>query len=192
MRSRGCCRCAKAGPSPSMRIERVLSILATNSIFNVLSEKNVTGQPIAVDKAFEPALPDGAPSGIEILPFAVPGKGAWYLEGKAHPAGTDGAGDTLGLRIADKSSGKHFLFPRRLRRRHRRSEIPARGRLGDLLRRHGVARRRVDRGRPRQQDRARHGTYRDVRRSTARSKALPASISTGRCFCISITPTRCG
>jgi pyrroloquinoline quinone biosynthesis protein B len=63
-----------------------------------------------VDKAFEPALPDGSPSGIEVLPFAVPGKGAWYLEAKAHPAGGDGAGDTLGLRILDRSSGKYFYF----------------------------------------------------------------------------------
>ena len=78
---------------------RVLAILKSNSIFNVLSEKNVKRQPIEVDKAFEPALPDGSPSGIEVLPFEVPGKGAWYLEGKAHPAGGDGAGDTLGLRI---------------------------------------------------------------------------------------------
>ena len=90
--------------------ERVLSILRTNSIFNVLSEKNVKRQPIGVDQAFEPSLPDGSPSGIEVLPFAVPGKGAWYLEGKAHPAGDDGIGDTLGLRIADKSSGRHFYF----------------------------------------------------------------------------------
>jgi len=90
--------------------ERVLSILATNSIFNVLNEKTVKRQPIEMDKAFEPALPDGSPSGIEMLPFAVPGKGAWYLEGKAHPAGADGVGDTLGLRIADKSSGRHFYF----------------------------------------------------------------------------------
>jgi pyrroloquinoline quinone biosynthesis protein B len=90
--------------------ERVLSILATNSIFNVLSEKNVTRQPIEVDRTFEPALPDGSPSGIEVLAFAVPGKGAWYLEGKAHPAGADGVGDTLGLRIGDKSTGKHFYF----------------------------------------------------------------------------------
>ena len=89
---------------------RVLAILETNSIFNVLSEKNVRRQPIEVDKAFEPALPDGSPSGIEILPFAVPGKGAWYLEGKAHPAGDDGAGDTLGLRIGDKASGKYMYF----------------------------------------------------------------------------------
>ena len=74
----------------------------TNSIFNVLSEKNVKRQPIEVDKAFEPALPDGSPSGIEILPFAVPGKGAWYLEGKAHPGGSDGAGDTLGFASATR------------------------------------------------------------------------------------------
>jgi pyrroloquinoline quinone biosynthesis protein B len=89
---------------------RVLAILKANSIFNVLSETNVRRQPIAIDKAFEPDLPDGSPSGIEIVPFAVPGKGAWYLEGKAHPAGDDAAGDTLGLRIGDKASGKHLYF----------------------------------------------------------------------------------
>lgn len=89
---------------------RVLSILNSNSIFNVLSEKNVRRQPIEVNEAFEPGLPDGSPSGIEVLPFAVPGKGAWYLEGKAHPAGETGDGDTLGLRIQDKTTGKHFYF----------------------------------------------------------------------------------
>src|ERR1700694_1349320 len=56
--------------------EKVLSILKDNSIFNVLSERNVRRLPIEVDKAFATALPDGAPSGIEILPFAVPGKSA--------------------------------------------------------------------------------------------------------------------
>src|SRR6202140_5529392 len=85
---------------------KVLSILKANSIFNVLNEKNVRRQPVEVDKAFEPTLPDGSPSGIEILPFAVSGKGAWYLEGKVHPGGNDGAGDTIGLRIKDKRSGK--------------------------------------------------------------------------------------
>jgi pyrroloquinoline quinone biosynthesis protein B len=89
---------------------RVLSILNSNSIFNVLSEKNVRRQPIEANEAFEPGLPDGSPSGIEVLPFAVPGKGAWYLEGKAHPAGATGDGDTLGLRIQDKATGKHFYF----------------------------------------------------------------------------------
>jgi pyrroloquinoline quinone biosynthesis protein B len=90
--------------------ERVLAILRSNSIFNVLGENNVKRRPIEADTAFEPALPDGSPSGMEILPFAVAGKGAWYLEGKAHPAGGDAAGDTLGLRILDKGSGKYFYF----------------------------------------------------------------------------------
>jgi pyrroloquinoline quinone biosynthesis protein B len=89
---------------------RVLAILGDNSIFNVLNEKNVRRRPIEINQAFEPALADGSPSGMEILPFAVPGKGAWYLEGKVHPGGGNGAGDTLGLRIADKTTGKYFYF----------------------------------------------------------------------------------
>jgi pyrroloquinoline quinone biosynthesis protein B len=89
---------------------KVLAILKSNSIFNVLNEKNVRRQPIEVNETFEPALPDGSPSGIEILPFAVPGKSAWYLEGKVHPAGSEGVGDTLGLRIADRASGKLLYF----------------------------------------------------------------------------------
>jgi pyrroloquinoline quinone biosynthesis protein B len=88
---------------------RTLAVLNANSIFNVLSETNVRRQPIAIDKTFEPTLHDGQPSGLEVLPFAVAGKGAWYLEGKAHPAGNEGAGDTLGLRIADKA-GNYFYF----------------------------------------------------------------------------------
>ena len=90
--------------------ERVLSILKDNSIFNVLNEENVARQPIELDKAFEPLLPNGSPSGIAIVPFEVPGKGAWYLEGKSHPSGSDGTGDTLGLRIVDKASGNYFYF----------------------------------------------------------------------------------
>jgi pyrroloquinoline quinone biosynthesis protein B len=89
---------------------KVLAILRDNSIFNVLNEKNVTRQPIDVDRAFELTLPDGSPSGIEVLPFAVSGKSAWYLEGKAHPAGDIGDGDTLGLRIGERASGKYFYF----------------------------------------------------------------------------------
>jgi pyrroloquinoline quinone biosynthesis protein B len=89
---------------------RVLAILNSNSIFNVLGPKNVRRQPINLEESFEPSLPDGSPSGIEVLPFPVAGKGAWYLEGQAHPAGKDAEGDTLGLRIRGKATGKHFFF----------------------------------------------------------------------------------
>ena len=145
--------------------ERVLAILKSNSIFNVLNEKNVPRQAIEVDQAFEPSLPDGSPSGIEVLPFEVPGKGAWYLEGKAHPAGGDGAGDTLGLRILDKASGKYFYFLAACARVTDDLKSRLDGRGAGVLRRHGVARRRIDRGGPRQQDRTRHGPYLDVGRS---------------------------
>jgi pyrroloquinoline quinone biosynthesis protein B len=90
--------------------DRVLAILKANSIFNVLGEQNVRREPITMDQPFSPTLPDGRASGIEVLPFAVPGKGAWYLEGKSHPGGGDSAGDTLGLKITHTDSGKYFYF----------------------------------------------------------------------------------
>ncbi len=86
--------------------ERVHAILKANSIFNVLGEK-VQRQAIAIDKTFRPTLPDGSESDLDILPFLVPGKGAWYLEGTADNADTDG--DTLGLRIEDTSTGQ-FIY----------------------------------------------------------------------------------
>ena len=86
--------------------ERVHAILKANSIFNVLGDK-VQRQAIAIDVAFTPSLPDGSASGLEMLPFLVPGKGAWYLEGTAD--GADADGDTLGLRIEDMASGQ-FIY----------------------------------------------------------------------------------
>jgi pyrroloquinoline quinone biosynthesis protein B len=88
---------------------KVLATLKSNSVFNVLSEKTVRRQAIAIEQAFEPALPDGSPSGIEILPFEVTGKGAWYLEGERRE-GSEAAGDTLGLRIRDIATNKFFYF----------------------------------------------------------------------------------
>ena len=89
----------------------MLAILKANSIFNVLNEKNVRRQPIEIDEAFEPTLPDGSPSGIEVLPFAVAGKGAWYLEGKAHPARRRAASATRwGFASATRRRGKYFYF----------------------------------------------------------------------------------
>jgi pyrroloquinoline quinone biosynthesis protein B len=89
----------------------VLSILKANSIFNVLSEANVKRQPIAIDEPFELRLPDETRSGIEVLPFAVPGKVAWYLRDTSLPGGRgDEIGDTIGLRIRDKATDKYIFF----------------------------------------------------------------------------------
>jgi pyrroloquinoline quinone biosynthesis protein B len=89
---------------------KVLAILKANSIFDVLSENNVTRQVIEIDKPFEPALPDGSASGMEILPFGVAGKIAWYLRDKAPPPAKEGDGDTIGLRIRDKATDRYFYF----------------------------------------------------------------------------------
>jgi len=90
--------------------QRVLDILKSNSIFNVLDENRVKRESIDFGRAFEPRLVDGTPSGLEVLPFAAPGKRAWYLENEADSGGGEESGDTLGLRIADKRSGEHLYF----------------------------------------------------------------------------------
>jgi pyrroloquinoline quinone biosynthesis protein B len=86
---------------------RVIDTVNTNSIFNVLAPGVVGRQAIDLDEPFEPKLPDGSPSGLEILPFAVPGKGAWYLESGSL---SETPGDTLGLQIRAKSGGESFFF----------------------------------------------------------------------------------
>ena len=75
---------------------RVLDLLEANPIFNVLDRGRVPRQVIEPGVPFEPALPDGTPSGLSVEAFEVPGKVAWYMEG------TEGTprhspGDTLGL-----------------------------------------------------------------------------------------------
>jgi pyrroloquinoline quinone biosynthesis protein B len=89
--------------------QQVLATLRANSIFDVLNDRYVRRQSVIINEAFEPKLVDGRGSGLEVLAFAVPGKRAWYLEGKSPPADDD-EGDTLGLRIASKTSGEHFFF----------------------------------------------------------------------------------
>jgi len=90
--------------------QRVLDILKSNSIFNVLDEKRVRRESIEFGRTFEPRHSDGTSSGLEILPFAAPGKRALYMENEVDAGGGDRAGDTLGLRIADKRTGEYLYF----------------------------------------------------------------------------------
>jgi len=86
--------------------QRVLDLLDANSIFNVMKRNLVPRHPIDAGVAFEPALPDGTPSGLEILPFIAPGKAALFVEDSS--ANEDG--DTLGFVIRDKASAESFVF----------------------------------------------------------------------------------
>lgn len=83
---------------------RVLDILAANPIFNVLDPVKVKRLAMRLDVPFEPILPDGSDSGLEISAFEVPGKVAWYLESDADtPRYTPG--DTVGLTLQARSGG---------------------------------------------------------------------------------------
>jgi len=84
----------------------VLAMLAANSIFNVLDPALVRREAMAVDVPFQPTLPGGAPSGLEVTAFAAPGKPALFLEGQR--GGSEG--DTLGLVVRDLEGGRRLVF----------------------------------------------------------------------------------
>jgi pyrroloquinoline quinone biosynthesis protein B len=85
---------------------RVLDTLKTSRIFDVLD-------PAAVNRRELPINATIAPRGMELTveAFAVPGKVALYLE---RPSAGDNfgteEGDTIGLKIADPSSGVGFFY----------------------------------------------------------------------------------
>jgi pyrroloquinoline quinone biosynthesis protein B len=89
---------------------RVLDVLAANSVFDVLDRSLVKRIPIELGKSFKVDGPSG-PLGIEIEAFVVPGKIPLYLEDEA--AGVDlgtKEGDTLGLKVIESETGKHFFY----------------------------------------------------------------------------------
>ena len=83
---------------------RILSVLQENTLFQVLNPDTVPRKPMALEAPFEPDLPDGASSGLEVTAFAAPGKPAWYLE-EAGEAESD-VGDTVGLHIRARDGGE--------------------------------------------------------------------------------------
>jgi len=165
----------------------VLAILQSNSIFNVLNEENVKRRPVAVDQRSNPRCPM-ARLRHRGLAVRVPARAVVPRRQGASRRG-DGAGDTLGLRIADRRSGKYFISLRPARG-DGRSQIPAGRRAADLFRRHvwrddeliaaGLATRR-DKG---------WDIFR-CRAITARSQALPASTSAKSFLHINNSNPRC-
>jgi len=101
---------------------RVLDVLASNSIFNVLDPKLVKRVTMELNRPFTVEGPEG-PVGIEVEAFPVPGKVALYLEDMTAGAGLGTKeGDTVGLKVTDVATQRHFFF------------IPGCARLDDALR----------------------------------------------------------
>lgn len=90
--------------------KRVLSVLADNTIFNVLNADKVPRRDLPLGT---PTALRGADNelGLTVEAFGVPGKVALYLEDASKGAdfGTQ-EGDTIGLKVSDPASGKAFYY----------------------------------------------------------------------------------
>jgi pyrroloquinoline quinone biosynthesis protein B len=91
---------------------RVLDVLASNSIFDVLNPDLVARKTMTLGSSFAVEGPDG-PVGLTVEGFDVPGKIPLYLEDEEK--GTGGSfgtqvGDTIGLKVTEDASGKSFFF----------------------------------------------------------------------------------
>ena len=101
---------------------RVLDVLASNSVFDVLDARLVKRVVMAYDRPFAVEGP-GGPVGMTIEPFPVPGKVPLYLEDETAGAGFGTQeGDTTGLKVTDTASGHYFFY------------IPGCAKLDDALR----------------------------------------------------------
>jgi len=90
--------------------KRVLDVLASNSIFDVLDASLVSRKPMALGRSFLVEGPSGR-VGIEVEPFPVPGKVALYLEDAKAGAGLGTQeGDTIGLNVIEAGSDRHFFY----------------------------------------------------------------------------------
>ncbi len=100
----------EAQPFTIYGTDRVLEILRSNTVFQVLAAPLVPRIELALDKpmALQGA---GGDLGLTVEAFAVPGKVALYLEDAS--AGADFGtqeGDTIGLRISDPATKKSFFY----------------------------------------------------------------------------------
>jgi pyrroloquinoline quinone biosynthesis protein B len=91
--------------------ERVLAVLARNSIFNVLDPNFVSRRALDSDRDVPLLDQSGTSLGLKVQAFAVPGKIALWLEDMTQPGFGTGEGDTLGLRISDDAGNSFFYIP---------------------------------------------------------------------------------
>jgi len=90
---------------------RVLSVLDANGIFQVLNPDLVARRGLELDRPIELRNRDGAPMGLRVTGFSVPGKPALYLEGTdidAHLA--ERSENTIGLEIEETATGKRLFY----------------------------------------------------------------------------------
>lgn len=89
--------------------QRVHAVLDGNRIFEVLDREIVPRRTLDLDETMPVRDAVGAPIGLSIQIFAVPGKVALYMERPdADSAGA--AGDTVAVRLVDEASGRQAFY----------------------------------------------------------------------------------
>jgi pyrroloquinoline quinone biosynthesis protein B len=90
----------------------VLAVLAANTIFNVLNPAFVTRTALQLEREHALARPDGTSLGFSVVPFAVPGKVALWLEdaAKGDDFGTVDE-DTVALEVRAGGATRFFYIP---------------------------------------------------------------------------------
>ena len=91
--------------------KKVLSILKSNSVFEVLNHEFVERREVTLNESILLKDKDNNSTGIEVEVFSVPGKIALFLEdkNKGNNFGTDPE-DTVGLKIIDVKTKKYFFI----------------------------------------------------------------------------------
>ena len=91
--------------------KKVLNILNSNTVFNVLNPKFVERREVSLNQTILLMDKNNNSTGIEVEVFPVPGKVALFLEDdkKGNNFGTDEE-DTIGLKIIDTNTKKFFYY----------------------------------------------------------------------------------
>jgi pyrroloquinoline quinone biosynthesis protein B len=99
----------EAQPFAIYATDRVLDVIRTNSVFQVLAEPLVPRIEMALDTPFQ-LQGAGVDLGLTVEAFAVPGKVALYLEDKTSENLGTAEGDTIGLKVTDPLEKKSFFY----------------------------------------------------------------------------------
>ena len=91
--------------------QRVLNVLENNSIFRVLNPKFVKRKPIKLNEPVELQYSNGENSGITVIPFAVPGKVALWLEDESKGSNFGSVEeDTIALEVKGLEGKTEFFY----------------------------------------------------------------------------------
>ena len=91
--------------------KRVLEVLENNSIFRVLNPEFVKHTPVKLNETIDLKYTNGENSGISVIPFAVPGKVALWLEDKSKgPDFGSVEEDTIALEVKGPEGKTDFFY----------------------------------------------------------------------------------